>query len=172
MALMALRLSAKANGVSQLHGEVSRRMFASLWPGVPEDEVPIGSVTNGVHAATWVGPEMKAVYNRQLAPDWAHNPAAWARVHEIGDDAVWRARGRARERMVQRVRAAVRTARERRGESPGTLAWTDEIFDPEALTIGFARRFAEYKRGTMLLRQPERLREMRLSTDRPEIGRA
>ena len=167
MAIMALRLSARANGVSQLHGEVSRRMFSSLWPGVPEAEVPIVSVTNGVHAATWVGPEMTAVYDRHLAPDWAHNPAAWRRVSEIGDDVLWRARARARERMVQRVRAAVRTARERRGEAAGSLGWTDEIFDPEALTIGFARRFAEYKRGTLLLRQPERLRRMLTSTDRP-----
>ncbi|MDP9405014.1 MAG: alpha-glucan family phosphorylase, partial [Actinomycetota bacterium] len=107
MAVMGLRLSAAANGVSQLHGQVSRRMFAALWPGVAEDEVPISSVTNGVHAATWVGPEMTAVYDRHLAPDWAHNPAAWRRVGDIGDDALWRARGRARERLVQRVRASV-----------------------------------------------------------------
>ena len=167
MAIMALRLSAKANGVSQLHGEVSRRMFSQLWPGVPVPEVPIGSVTNGVHAATWVGAEMKAVYGRHLAPDWAYNPAAWSRVSEIGDDVLWRARARARERMVQRVRSSVRAARERRGESPSSLGWTDEIFDPDALTIGFARRFAEYKRGTMLLRQPDRLRQMLLSTERP-----
>src|SRR3712207_8307383 len=118
MALMALRLSAKANGVSQLHGEVSRRMFASLWPGVPEDEVPIGSVTNGVHAATWVGPEMKAVYNRHLAPDWAHNPAAWARVHEIGDDAVWRGSRPCPAAGVSRGPRARRPGRGGRGGGP------------------------------------------------------
>ena len=167
MAVMGLRLSAAANGVSQLHGRVSRKMFSGLWPGMPSDEVPITSVTNGVHAATWVGQEMGAVYDRQLAPDWAHNPDAWRRVGDVGDDVLWRARSRARERMVQRVRASVRTSRERRGESPGALAWTDEIFDPEALTIGFARRFAEYKRGNLLLRQPDRLRALLLATDRP-----
>ncbi|MBA2529174.1 MAG: alpha-glucan family phosphorylase, partial [Euzebyales bacterium] len=167
MAVMGLRLSAAANGVSQLHGAVSRRMFAGLWPGVTTDEVPIGSVTNGVHAATWVGPEMTAVYDRHLAPDWAHNPAAWQRVGDIGDDVLWRARGRARERLVQRLRSQIRAVRERRGESGASLAWTDEVFDPDALTIGFARRFAEYKRGTLLLRQPERLKTLLGATDRP-----
>ncbi|MPZ73316.1 MAG: alpha-glucan family phosphorylase [Nitriliruptorales bacterium] len=167
MAVMGLRLSATANGVSQLHGRVSRKMFQGLWPGMPSDEVPITSVTNGVHAATWVGQEMSAVYDRHLAPDWAHNPDAWRRVHDIGDDALWRARSRARERLVQRVRSSVYASRVRRGESPGSLAWTDEIFDPDALTIGFARRFAEYKRGNLLLRQADRLRTLLLATDRP-----
>ncbi len=167
MAIMGLRLSACANGVSQLHGSVSRRMFAGLWPGIGESEVPITSVTNGVHAATWVGPEMTAVYDRHLAPGWAHSPSAWGRAEEIGDDVLWRARGRARERMVQRIRGWVFAQRERRGESPASLAWTEEVFDPDALTIGFARRFAEYKRGTLLLRQPERLAALLTSTDRP-----
>lgn len=167
MAVMGLRLSARANGVSQLHGQVSRAMFRGLWSGLAEDEVPITSVTNGVHAGTWVGTEMTAVYDRYLAPDWVHNPAAWARVGEVGDDALWRARGRARERFVQRVRAWVREQSERRGEAPASLAWTAEVFDPDALTIGFARRFAEYKRGTLLLRQPERLRALLTSTERP-----
>ncbi|MDQ3973759.1 MAG: alpha-glucan family phosphorylase, partial [Actinomycetota bacterium] len=167
MAVMGMRLSAAANGVSELHGQVSRAMFARLWRGIEEDEIPITSVTNGVHAATWVGPEMSAVYDRHLAPDWAHNPQAWRRVSEITDDVLWRARGRARERLVSRVRGWIRNQRERRGESPASLAWTDEVFDPDALTVGFARRFAEYKRGTLLLRQPDRLRELLLSTDRP-----
>ncbi|MGH8887073.1 MAG: alpha-glucan family phosphorylase [Egibacteraceae bacterium] len=167
MAVMGLRLSACANGVSQLHGRVSRIMFSGLWPGIDASEVPITSVTNGVHAATWVGPEMAGVYNRYLPPDWAHNPTAWSRAAEIGDDVLWRARGRARERMVQHIRACVRAQRERHGEPASSLAWTDEIFDPDALTIGFARRFAEYKRGTLLLRQPERLQTLLESTERP-----
>jgi starch phosphorylase len=167
MAVMGLRLSAQANGVSQLHGGVSRAMFSGLWSGIDTPEVPITSVTNGVHASTWVGPEMAAVYTRYLAPDWMHNPAAWGRANEISDDVLWRARGRARERMIQRVRAWVREQRERRGEPAASLAWTDEIFDSDALTIGFARRFAEYKRGSLLLRQPERLRALLASIDRP-----
>jgi starch phosphorylase len=167
MAVMGLRLSARANGVSQLHGQVSRAMFSGLWSGVDQSEVPITSVTNGVHAATWVGPEMVGVYTRYLAPDWMHNPEAWGRANDIGDDVLWRARGRARERMIQRVRSWVRKQHERRGEPASSLAWTEEIFDPDVLTIGFARRFAEYKRGTLLLRQPERLRALLTSTDRP-----
>ena len=167
MAVLGLRLSAVANGVSQLHGEVSRRMFSSLWPDLPEEETPITSVTNGVHALTWIGPEMTALYQRHLAPDWPDNPGAWDRVGDITDDALWRARERARERMVWRVRQAVRQQSQRRGERVTALDWTDEIGDPGALTIGFARRFAEYKRGTLLLRQPDRLRRLLLSTDRP-----
>lgn len=167
MAVMGLRLSACANGVSKLHGRVSRVMFSGLWPGIEASEVPITSVTNGVHAATWVGPEIAGVYNRYLPPDWPHNPAAWSRVAEIGDEVLWRARGRARERMIQHIRACIRAQRERHGEPASSLAWTDEIFDPDALTVGVARRFAEYKRGTLLLRQPERLRALLESTERP-----
>nr|WP_205712471.1 alpha-glucan family phosphorylase [Euzebya rosea] len=165
MALMGLRLSAGANGVSKLHGQVSREMFSDLWPGVESPEVPITSITNGVHASTWIGPEMAAVYDRVLPPDWSHNPDAWTLAGGIGDDQLWRARGRARERLVQTVREWARAQGRRRGES--NLGWTDAILDPEALTIGFARRFATYKRATLLLSQPERLRELLLSTDRP-----
>lgn len=167
MAVMGLRLSAAANGVSSLHGRVARRMFSHLWPGLATEEVPIASVTNGVHAGTWVGPEMRAVYERHLAPDWEHNPEAWERVGEIPDDVLWRARERARERLVQHVRTRVREQGRRRGESRAALAWTEQIFDPDALTIGFARRFAEYKRGALLLRQPERLASLLSATDRP-----
>jgi starch phosphorylase len=167
MAVMGLRLSAQANGVSQLHGRVSRVMFSSLWPDLPEAETPITSVTNGVHSLTWIGPEMTALYQRHLAPDWPDNPASWERVDQITDDALWRSRDRARERMVIRVRRAVRQQALRRGERSSALEWTDEILDPAVLTIGFARRFAEYKRGTLLLSQPERLRRLLLSTDRP-----
>jgi glycogen phosphorylase len=167
MAVLGLRLSALANGVSQLHGTISRRMFSVLWPDLPEEETPITSVTNGVHALTWIGPEMADLYERHLAPDWPDNPLAWDRVDEITDDALWRARERARERMLGRVRSAVRAQVQRRGERATALEWTEGIGDPGALTIGFARRFAEYKRGTLLLRHPERLRRLLLATDRP-----
>lgn len=167
MAVMGLRLSAAANGVSELHGEVSRRMFSPLWPDLEVGEVPISSVTNGVHAATWIGQEMAALYDRHLAPDWMINPNAWGRVTEIDDGVLWRARGRARERLINRIRGWLRESGERRGEAPASLGWTADVFDPDALTIGFARRFAEYKRGNLLLRQPERLRELLTSTERP-----
>ncbi|HSK92093.1 MAG TPA: alpha-glucan family phosphorylase [Euzebyales bacterium] len=167
MAVMGLRLSARANGVSQLHGRVSREMFSVLWPDLPAAETPITSVTNGVHSLTWIGPEMTALFQRHLAPDWPDNPASWDRISRINDDALWRTRERARERMVSRVRRAVRQQALRRGERVSALDWTEEVLDPGVLTIGFARRFAEYKRGTLLLRQSERLRRLLQSTERP-----
>jgi len=167
MAVMGLRLSAGANGVSQLHGVVSRVMFSGLWPGFDTPDVPIASVTNGVHAPTWVGPEMRELLDRSLRSDWADAPEAWEAVDGLDTGALWDVRRRARARMVTQVRRWVRAQHERRGESPAMLRWTDELLDPEALTIGFARRFAEYKRGTLLLRQPERLRAMLEATDRP-----
>ena len=167
MAVMGLRLSAGANGVSKLHGQVSRGMFADLWPGVEPDEVPITSITNGVHASTWIGPEFAAVYDRVLPPDWSHNPEAWTHVSSVTDDQLWRARSRSRERLVHAIRGWAREQGQRRGAADSTLAWTDSIFDPDALTIGFARRFATYKRATLLLSQPERLRALLLSSDRP-----
>jgi glycogen phosphorylase len=167
MAVMGLRLSAGANGVSKLHGQVSREMFADLWPGVEPGEVPITSITNGVHSPTWVGPEMRALYDRVLPPDWSVNPEAWRHVGRITDDQLWRARGRARERLVQAVRTWAHDQGVRRGEAPGHLRWTEAIFDPDVLTIGFARRFATYKRATLLLSQPERLKALLASADRP-----
>lgn len=167
MALMGLRLSAGANGVSQLHGQVSRSMFSDLWPGVEAAEVPITSITNGVHAASWTGEEMAAVYDRALPPDWSHNPDAWTLAHKITDDQIWRARGRARERMVHTLREWARDQAVRRGEAAGNLGWTESILDPDVLTIGFARRFATYKRATLLLSQPERLQAMLASSGRP-----
>ena len=167
MAVLALRLSAAANGVSRLHGRVARAMFRELWPDVDEDEVPITSITNGVHASTWIGPEMTAVYDRHLPPGWRSDPDAFADAAHIPDDVLWRARERSRERLVTSVRRLVRAQRERRSEPATGLAWTDEVLDPEVLTIGFARRFAQYKRGTLLLSQPERLRALLTSIDRP-----
>ncbi|MDQ6927060.1 MAG: alpha-glucan family phosphorylase [Actinomycetota bacterium] len=153
MAVMGLRLAGASNGVSRLHGEVSRRMFSGLWPGVPADEAPIGSITNGVHAHSWVSPEMRALLNRHVGADWAReDPERWARVDDASDAELWDARNLARSRLVGFVRR-------RLGAS--------DMLDPAVLTIGFARRFATYKRATLLLSQPERLSELLLSADRP-----
>ena len=167
MAVMGLRLSTAANGVSRLHGVVSREMFGRLWPGFDTPEVPITSVTNGVHAPTWIGAEMGRVLDAHLSADWADSPEAWERVGDIPDEVVWGARQEARARMVTEVRRWVRRQHERRGENPAALGWVEDLLDPGALTIGFARRFAEYKRGTLLLRQPDRLRTLLLSADQP-----
>jgi starch phosphorylase len=168
MAVMGLRLAGRANAVAKLHGVVSRRMFASLWPGVPEDEVPITSVTNGVHASSWVSKSMAELLERAVLPEWHEADAErWARVRDVGDDEIWRVREQERERLVQFARRHLRASLQRRGVSASETQWCDEVLDPRALTIGFARRFATYKRATLLLSQPERLRALLLSVDRP-----
>ena len=168
MAVMGLRLAGRSNAVSKLHGAVSRSMFAPLWPGVPEDEVPITSVTNGVHPHTWVSSEMDALLERHVLPEWHEaGPDRWARIGEAGDDEVWRVREQGREQLVAFVRSHLGTSLAARGMSSSDVAWTAEALDPKALTVCFARRFATYKRGTLLLSQPERLRALLTSSDRP-----
>jgi starch phosphorylase len=168
MAVMGLRLAGMANGVSKLHGEVSRQMFHALWPGVPAEEAPIGSVTNGVHAYTWVSPEMDDLLTRYVLPSWSEAPAsAWQRLDNARDDELWRVREQGRERLVAFVRGRLKRALVGRGASESDASWADEVLDPRALTIGFARRFASYKRATLLLSQPERLHELLLSPERP-----
>ncbi|MGK2929972.1 MAG: alpha-glucan family phosphorylase [Acidimicrobiales bacterium] len=168
MAVMGFRLGARANGVARLHGQVSREMFNPLWPDVPVDEVPIGSITNGVHARTWVSPEMDDLLTRHVHPHWGEaGPADWARIHDATDEEVWRVREQGKDRLIGLVRDKIRSSAVARGQAPGDVAWADEVFDARALTIGFARRFATYKRATLLLSQPERLRALLTSIDRP-----
>ncbi|MFN2588002.1 MAG: alpha-glucan family phosphorylase [Actinomycetota bacterium] len=168
MAVMGLRLGARANAVSKLHGVVSRAIFSDLWPGIPAEEGPITSITNGVHTATWLGPEISEVIDRRLSPGWAETgEGRWSRIEEVPDAELWRARERARERLVYFVRERLRRQLLARGASEAEVAWTDEVFDPGILTIGFARRFAQYKRATLILSDRERLRALLLSGDRP-----
>jgi starch phosphorylase len=168
MAVMGLRLAARSNAVARLHGAVSRSMFAGLWPDVPLDEVPITSVTNGVHARTWASPEIDDLLSRYVTPEWTAAPEQeWARLDEIRDDELWRAREQGRERLVSFVRERVQATRLAQGASVSDVAWTSGILDPKVLTVGFARRFATYKRATLLLSQPERLEALLLSPDKP-----
>jgi starch phosphorylase len=168
MAVMGLRLAGRSNAVSKLHGVVSRDMFSDLWPDVPADEDPITSVTNGVHAPTWVSPEMADLLSRYVLPEWAEaGPDRWARIDDARDDEIWRSRDQARERLVAFVRRRLRESGMARGLSASDLEWTDEVLDGKALTICFARRFATYKRANLLLSQPDRLRALLLSGDRP-----
>ncbi|HSL71277.1 MAG TPA: alpha-glucan family phosphorylase, partial [Longimicrobiales bacterium] len=156
MTLLALRLSSRRNGVSRLHGEVSRKMWRGVWPGLAEEDVPIGHVTNGVHLATWVAPDMAKLYASRLGADWADvsDEFHWHRVDEIPRAELWQARCQLRQKLVTAVRQRLAVQVERRGEHPG---WTQKALDPNALTIVFARRFATYKRATLLLTQPDRL---------------
>ncbi len=168
MAVMGLRLAGFANGVSALHGRVSRHIFAGLWPGVPEDDVPIGSVTNGVHARSWVSPEMDGLFERHVGAEWAEGEGeAWTAISGVDDAELWTALGHGRRRLVDLARQRLRSTLAAHRAPPAELVRGESILDPDALTIGFARRFATYKRATLLLSQPERLSALLLAADRP-----
>ncbi len=168
MAVMGMHLAERRNGVSALHGQVSRDMFADLWPGVPAEETPVGHITNGVHGETWVGPEVAALLETHVGDDWQWcAPERWDAVAGIGDDELWRAHRAAKERLVDHVRDRLRRSGLAVGRSPSELEWVDTALDPDALTICFARRFATYKRAALLLRQPERLAALVTDDDRP-----
>ena len=170
MTVLALRMAAASNGVSKLHGKVSRGMWKVLWPDVPEDEIPIGSVTNGVHFRSWISYEMNQLYDRYLGPKWReeHSDARlWSRVEAIPAEELWRTHERRRERLVAFARARLKDQIQRRGASQGEINAAGEALDPDALTIGFARRFATYKRATLLLRDIDRLGRILNDAQRP-----
>ena len=170
MTVLALRMAAFSNGVSKLHGEVSREMWQGLWPGVPVDEIPIGHVTNGVHFRSWNSNEMNRLYDRYLGPHWRENqadPKLWLRVDSIPQEELWRTHERRRERLVAFTRRRLRLQLTQRGAARAAIEAADEVLDPAALTIGFARRFATYKRATLLLRDAGRLERILNQPDRP-----
>jgi len=168
MAVMGLRLAGRSNGVSRLHGRTSREMFSGLWPTVPVEEVPISSITNGVHGRTWVSSQMDDLYSKYVSPAWDDaGPEEWARIDDARDDELWRAREQGREALVNFVRERMRASLSDRGVSVTDAAWTDEILDPRYLIVGFSRRFATYKRATLLLSQPDRLKALLLDEQRP-----
>lgn len=170
MALLAMSTSNHVNGVAKLHGVVSREMFASRWPNVPEDEVPIDAVTNGIHTGTWTSRRMSDLYDRYLGPAWRERPdepESWARVDEIPDDELWHELEVQRTELVRYARSRMRSTIERQGGGrmePGELA---SVLDPSILTIGFARRFATYKRGSLMLTDKDRLKSILYHSERP-----
>jgi starch phosphorylase len=150
MTVLALKLANTSNGVSKLHGSVSRKMWKEIWPTLPTAEVPIGSITNGVHTQSWLSPEMGQLFDRYLGVQWEEKPtdfAVWKRVDHIPDAELWRTHERGRERLIAFARQRLRAQLQRRGAPPSEIAAAEEALDPDALTIGFARRFATYKRG-------------------------
>lgn len=170
MPVLALQLSAYRNGVSELHGEVSRQMWAPLWPGVPTDEVPIKSITNGIHAKTWLSSELNSLYERYLGSNWSDeivDKSIWKQMDQIPDEELWRTHQRCKERLVGFARKRLKAQMQRRGSFHTELGWAEEVLDPEALMIGFARRFASYKRGNLLLSDPQRLIKLLSDTNRP-----
>ncbi len=170
MTVLALKLSNTSNGVSKLHGSVSRKMWHEIWPGLPAGEVPITSITNGVHTQSWLSPEIGQLYDRYLAVQWEAKPtdyAVWKRVEQIPDAELWRTHERGRERLVAFARQRLKAQLKRRGSPPSEVDAADEVLDPDALTIGFARRFATYKRGDLIFRNAERIAALVNSKDRP-----
>ena len=169
MAHMGLRLAQRANGVSLLHGEVSRGMFNDLWPGFDQGEVPIGSITNGVHAPTWAAPQWVELARELIGDDLGSLTEAdtWQKLQQVDPGHLWWIRSQLREQLIADVRARLRRSWLERGASEAELGWIATAFDPAVLTIGFARRVPTYKRLTLMLRDPERLEQLLLDEQRP-----
>ncbi len=167
MAIMGLRLAQRANGVSKLHGRVSREMFAAVWPGFDNAEVPIGSITDGVHAPTWVARDIRDLADEHGVGSLFEDPGSWERMSQIPPDALWSTKRRLRERLVSDARTRVRASWIARGAGESELGWVDNVLDPDVLTIGFARRVPSYKRLTLMLQDPTRLRRLLLDPQRP-----
>ncbi len=170
MAVLALNLSTHANGVSKLHGQVAREMWQSLWPQVPADEVPISSITNGVHVMSWLSNDMTALFTRYLGLRWLERPydhTVWEQVSRIPDEELWRTHERRREKLVSTARARLRRQLERRGATSVEINQADDVLDPDVCTVVFARRFATYKRATLIFADPDRLAKLLNNPARP-----
>jgi glycogen phosphorylase len=170
MSVMALKMCYGANGVAKLHGDVSREMWNWMYPQLPEHEVPIESVTNGIHVQTWLSREMGTLYDRYLDPNWRkrdYRKEVWQGIENIPDSELWRTHSRRRERLVAFCRSRLKAQLTNRGASPSEIAAADEVLNPDALTIGFARRFATYKRATLIFQDLERLDRIVNDPNRP-----
>lgn len=170
MTVLALRLSGRCNGVSKVHGEVSRRMWQRLWPNTPVEQVPISSITNGIHTPTWVAPELYRLYNKYLGPEWVHdhdNPTLWQRIYDIPDDELWWVHVRLKYKLMSFIRERARHLWRDEQRDPVQVIASGALLDPDALTIGFARRFATYKRATLLLHDLSRLKAILQDRWRP-----
>jgi starch phosphorylase len=167
MAHMGLRIGKRANGVSLLHGQVSREMFNALWPGFDTTEVPITSITNGVHAPTWMAREILDIAEREVGVERIAEGGGWEALDKVPDAELSRVRALLRGRLVEEIRRRLHESGRERGLSEAELGWTATAFDPDVLTVGFARRVPSYKRLTLMLRDPVRLKAMLLDPDRP-----
>jgi starch phosphorylase len=170
MTVLGLKLSRRANAVSSLHGEVSRAMWKCLYPGKPEDAVPIGHITNGVHVPSWLAPQMARLYDRHLGVDWQANSGSsqtWEQIENIDDGELWETHLSLKSQLLDFVRRRAIEQAERRGEAQKSVNRLGKVLSPDALTIGFARRFATYKRANLLLADMERLADMVNDPKRP-----
>ena len=170
MPILAMKLSSYVNGVSKLHGEISRGVWGTLWPAVPTKEVPIISITNGIHLETWLSEELETLFSRYLGPGWADratDKSMWNHVDNIPDEELWSAHQRCKERLIVFARDRLQAQMQRRGTCHSEINRAEEVLDPEALTIGFARRFVAYKRGDLLLKDSQRLIKLLNNTQHP-----
>ena len=170
MTILALKACGKANGVSRLHATVSREMWQNVWPELPRKEIPITHITNGIHTNTWISYEFAGLFQRYIGDDWIDEPSdqtLWQRVADIPDAELWRSHERRKERLVSFARNRLKMQLERRGLSKHMIAYADEVLDPEALTIGFARRFATYKRGNLIFRNLDRIKKILTNKEKP-----
>ena len=170
LSALALRLSAWSNGVSALHGAVAREMWHHLWPDLLEAEVPVKSITNGIHTRSWISHDLGDLLDRYLGPKFYENPEdqkVWDNVNDIPDVELWRVHEQRRERLVFFVRKTLRSNLMRQGAGSAAVEIAEEVLDPSVLTIGFARRFATYKRSTLLVSDEERLVRILTNAERP-----
>jgi starch phosphorylase len=170
MFILGLRMAQHCNGVSQLHGQVARRMWAHVWPQRPEDEIPISHITNGVHISTWLSQEFALLFERYIGPDWykgSRKPTNIRRIDDIFDEELWRAHEMNRSRLVRQARELMVRQYGRRNAPKEIMEEAETILDANALTIGFARRFATYKRAGLMLRDPDRLEAILTSSRHP-----
>ena len=170
MTVLALRFASFANGVSALHGEVARAMWASMWNDVPLEEIPITHVTNGVHTDTWLAPELAGLFDQYFTKPWREEPDLpdpWEDIARVPDQVLWETHQQLRHKSLDFLRERVAQQWRRHGEAPAQVASAYELFNPDALTIGFARRFATYKRATLIFRDLERIRQILHNPDRP-----
>jgi len=160
MTVLAMKASSWINGVSKLHGKVTRRMWWTLWPDTPEEERPVTHITNGIHTTTWLAPELSQVYDQYLPSDWRErieDRQMWETIEDIPAEKLWNAHHQLKSKMINRIRTRIRSQRERHGELPDYIEEALSLLDPNALTIGFARRFATYKRATLIFSDMHRL---------------
>ena len=172
MGILALKIAGKKNGVSKLHGEVSRELFADVWPHIAPSESPITYVTNGIHTCTWLAPKMKDLYNKYLIPYWQdniHEDDVWKKINSIPDEELWKEHLERKKKLLDVVRHNLTVRLRREGVSYDAINEALGNLNPEALTIGFARRFATYKRATLIFRDIERITQILNNADRPVI---
>ena len=170
MTVLGLQMSGYRNGVSRRHGEVARSMWGYVWPGVPEEQVPITSITNGIHVPTWIAPEMRQLYAKYLGPDWVarhDDPAMWERIGDIPDQELWNTHLALKRKLLGYINEEARLRWIQGKMDPAQILASGTLLDPEALTIGFARRFATYKRATLLFQDLERLKRLMHDPWRP-----